>query len=52
MSPIQLAAIHRAAVTAAVAHRSGWPALNPYPAQSDEAKEWQAAFDAELKDAE
>lgn len=49
MSPLQLAAVRRAAVTAAVAHRSGWPVVNPYPAQSEEAKEWQAAFEAELK---
>lgn len=49
MSPIQIAAIHRAAVTAAVAHRSGWPVYCPYPANSDEGKEWQVVFEAELK---
>lgn len=49
MSPLQLSAIHRSAITAAVAHRSGWPVINPHPAQSEEAKEWQAAFEAELK---
>lgn len=49
MSQTQLAAIQRAAVTAAVAHRIGWPVVCPHPAQSEEAKEWQAAFEAELK---
>lgn len=51
MSPTQLAAVRRRAVSDVVAHRNGWPVPCPYPANSDEAKEWKAAFDAELKGA-
>lgn len=49
MSPIQLAAVHRRAENDAIAHRCSWPVYCPYPAQSEEAKEWRVAFEDELK---
>lgn len=49
MSPTQLAAVRRRAENDATAHRYSWPVFCPYPANSDEAREWKRVFEAELK---
>jgi len=49
MTPTQQQAIERAARQAAVAALSGWPVVNPYPSESDAAKEWERVFQDGLR---